>query len=95
MGLVSFILEMFRLNDGHMIPCLLLMRIFSPLSLSSESPQNIQVDVTFSDFGVYFKLVRSEDVVNPPRESPLLLFDPPLVVKHVLGSKWHRMSWYG
>lgn len=86
---------MFNPEVIEMISCLLLTYIFLPSCSCSESPRNVKVDVTFSNFGVDFKLVRGEDVVNPPCESPLLLFDPSLIVKHVLGSKWHRMSRYG
>ena len=50
---------------------------------------------TFSDLSVDFEVVRGEDVVDPPRESPLLLFNPPLVIEHVLGSERHRVSRYG
>lgn len=47
---------------------------------------------TFGDFGVDLKVIWGEDVVDPPCETPLLLLYPPLVVKHVLGSKRHRVS---
>lgn len=57
--------------------------IFSCLSL---------LPVTFGDFGVDLKVIWGEDIVDPPCETPLLLLYPPLVVKHVLGSKRHRVS---
>lgn len=53
------------------------------------------MDVTFSNFSVDFKVIWGEDIVDPPRESPLLLLNPPLVIEHVLGSKWHRVPGYG
>lgn len=49
---------------------------------------------TFSHFSVDFEVVWGEDVVEPPRESSLLLLDPPLVVEHVLGGEGHWVSGY-
>lgn len=67
-----------------------------PAYLANKTNININRELeacfTFSYFGVYFKVVWGEHVVHPAGETLLLLFDPPLVIEHVLCSKRHRVS---
>lgn len=50
---------------------------------------------TFGNFSCNFEVIRSENIIHPPGKASLLLFNPSLIIKHVLCSKWHRMPWYG